>query len=415
MKRPSFRSAGFTLLEVMIAAALGVIVLGVGLAVGAQLQRRALFEEQTMMAQTAGRAAQDNLTATLWRAGTGMGNTPISFFDNDVRYALQVFSDPGSVPFFTDDGKYIPPPPGKESDALRIYWGPSVSSTFLANTGPGKLVSATADANETNYQLTEEAEETLKPVPPLATTSAVFVNAIQYNEKNPTVPTQPPVACAVQVTNVDSGSNRLIAEMGASGTGLLNGVCKSRSNGVWALPGWIALRLEGMAYRVNWKDGFPTLEGLTHGSDTWRVISRDVEQLRVRQAVVDLLNPIAEYRWFPAEVPVMRPALDACTVAQGSAGGICSAEFFTPEYVPGAMTDEVVRDRLRARVRVLEVTLVVRTRRLDRDAVDVGAVDEDGHDRDGYKRRSVTFQVAPRNFGMAGLQPLPPPPTGSGT
>ncbi|RKG90246.1 prepilin-type N-terminal cleavage/methylation domain-containing protein [Corallococcus terminator] len=412
------RNAGFTLLEVMIAAALGVIVLGIGLAVGAQLQRRALFEEQTMMAQTTGRAVQDNLTATLWRAGTGMGNTPISFIDDDIRYALQVFSDPGSELFFNNDGSYTPPPAGKESDGLRVYWGTSSSSTFLVNcagnTGPGR-VTPTGASTETNYCLPEQAEEFLKPVPPLTNTSAVFVNAIQYNEKTPTVPTQAPVACAVRVTNVDSGGRRLVADMGASGTGLLTGLCNERAHDLWTRTGWLAMKLEGMAYRVNWKGGFPTLEGLPHGATTWQVISRDVEQLRVRQAVVNLLAPNDPYRWFPEETPTVRPALDQCTVVQGSAGGVCGAETFTPEYIPATVTEEVVRDRLRSRVRALEVTLVVRTRRLDRDAVDVGAVDEDGHDRDGYKRRSITFQIAPRNFGMAGLQPVPPPPTGSGT
>ena len=128
MKPSSFHDRGFTLLEVMIASALGIVVLATGLVVGTQMQKRALFEEQTMMAQVTGRAVKEQLTLDLARAGAGMGNTPLSFADGE-RSAITVWSRPdltAGVPnsSMVADPTFVPAPTAAlVSDAIEIYWG----------------------------------------------------------------------------------------------------------------------------------------------------------------------------------------------------------------------------------------------------------------------------------------------------
>lgn len=401
MKRRFQANAGFTLLEVMVAAALGVVVLTTGLAVGTQLQKRALFEEQTMMAQTVGRALQERLSADISRAGNGMGNTPISFADTDQRFAVQVYPDPGSNTYFQTD--YVAPPAGSPtSDALRLYWGRTRDLVFLDNC-PGGATNVRSGPND--FCLAENSSAGMKPATGQPATMAVLVNGDQG--ENVSGNNVLPVSCLINVSNVQpaTGVKKLTATVGS---GTLTNLCTNNVDPRWALSNWMAMALEGVAYRVNWKGGFPTLEALPHGATTWQVVSRDVEQMKIREAVADLVTPTNAYRWFP-DSSAGRPAIDACTTAT------CTVETRTGEVLPTAPTaNDVLRMRLRKRVRELEVTLVVRTRRMDRDAVSAG-VDENNHQRDGYKRRTITFRVTPRGMGMTGLQVLEPVPTGTGT
>ncbi|NPC68605.1 type II secretion system protein [Corallococcus exiguus] len=403
MKRRFQSSAGFTLLEVMVAAALGVIVLTTGLAVGTQLQKRALFEEQTMMAQTTGRALQERLSADISRAGNGMGNTPISFSDTDQRFAVQVYSDPGTDTYFQTD--YVAPPTGSPtSNALRLYWGRTRDLVFLDTCAGGGTVVRNG-ANE--FCLAADSSAGMKPAAGQPATLAVAVNGDQG--ENVSGNTILPVSCLLRVTNVqpDATVKKLTATVGPD-TGTLTNLCTNSVDPRWQLSNWIVMALEGVAYRVNWTGGFPTLEALPHGATTWQVVSRDVEQMRVREAVADLTTPSNAYRWFP-DASAGRGPLDACTTAS------CTVDNRAGEAPPSvADANEALRMRLRNRVRELEITLVVRTRRLDTEAVAPGN-DENGHRRDGYKRRTITFRVAPRGLGMTGLQVLEPVPSGSGT
>lgn len=390
------RNTGFTLLEVMIAAALGIVVVATGLAVGTQLQRRALFEEQTTMALTTGRTLEELLSSQVARAGAGMGNTPISFADGNDRFGIEVWSNPSAEPFFTSDGDYVPPDAGKNqpaSDALRLYWGNSGSLISLEGCGvKGSSVRQGTD----QFCMAPNSSSGLNPPTGQPFTLAVLANA---NEQS---------ACALQVTNVNPGANLLTATIG-SGTG----DCALPENHVhWTGTDWLIMGLEGVAYRVNWKDGIPTLEALPSGAAEWQVVSRDVEQLKVRQAVVNLLDVNAAPRWFPEPDLSLstppRPAISDCTA--GDLATVCQVEtpdfesFDTPE------TEKIRQRRLQQRVREVEITLVVRTRRSNRDVTEPDVQDEDGFFKDGYKRRTFTFRVAPRNFGVAGL--VPPAPTG---
>jgi type IV pilus assembly protein PilW len=116
--------------------------------------------------------------------------------------------------------------------------------------------------------------------------------------------------------------------------------------------------------------------------------------MKIRQAVVDLASPQTAYRWFP-DVTAGRPAIDNCTRAT------CTADTGSS---PGS--DAELRQMLQQRVREMEVTLVIRTRRADVSVVKAGApvrYDEEGFPVDGYKRRTLTFRVTPRNFSAGGL------------
>ncbi|GMU04648.1 PulJ/GspJ family protein [Corallococcus caeni] len=413
MRRQFKAEAGFTLLEVMVAAALGVVVLTTGLVVGTQLQRRSLFEEQTMMAQTTGRALQERLSADISRAGNGMGNTPISFSDTDQRFAVQVYSDLSADTELTS-GDYAAPPAGAPvSDALRLYWGRTRDLVFLDTCSGGSTVVRNG-ANE--FCLAPDSSAGMKPATGQPATMAVLVNGDQG--ENVSGNSILPVSCLLRVSNVqpDAATKKLTGNVG-SGVGTLTNLCTNNLDVRWQLSNWIAMALEGVTYRVNWKGGFPTLEARPYGATDWQVVSRDVEQLKIRQAVINLTTPSDEYRWFPETNPLLaspsRPALDTCTAAQNP--GVCTVEQRAGEMLSSAPNaNEALRMRLRKRVRELEITLVVRTRRLDREAVAAG-VDENNHPRDGYKRRTITFRVAPRSFGMTGLQVLEPVPTGTGT
>ena len=64
---------GFTLMETMVASALGLVVLAGTLTVGVQLQGRAFREQQTSLIQGGTQAMAEFLGPALQRAGEGMG------------------------------------------------------------------------------------------------------------------------------------------------------------------------------------------------------------------------------------------------------------------------------------------------------------------------------------------------------
>jgi type IV pilus assembly protein PilW len=394
---------GMTLLEVMIASAIGIVVLGVGLVVGLQVQRRALFEEQTMMAQSTGRALKDMLASDVQRAGAGMGNALITFGDGDQRVPIQVWTEPDLsvawLPHFAADPGFALPPAGSpyagfRSDVLRLYWGDTRFMVPLSACAGGNTPVRLADA--TTFCTAPSPPVALAP-PVGSTTPAVVVNP------------EGQVACHVEISQLDGPGKRLRATPGVGATATSVRPCGPQNpapvDTVWAAQGWSALRLQGAAYRVNWAGGFPTLEMLPVGGATWLKVSEDVERLKVRQAVIDLSAPNAAYRWFP-DAALGRPAIDACTTANG----LCSVD---PDPAPGGApaNNAELRRMLQQRVRELEVTLVVRTQRPDRlQPLPAGPLPKDEEDFpiDGYKRRTLTFRVTPRNFGAAGRQPTPP-------
>ncbi|WP_375756531.1 PilW family protein [Corallococcus exercitus] len=412
MKPSSLHDRGFTLLEVMIASAIGVIVLTTGLVVGTQMQKRALFEEQTMTAQVTGRAVKEMITLDVSRAGTGMGNTPISFNTNDERSAITVWSKPdlktGIGTTLGADTNFEPPPTGfPASDALQLYWG-DTNGMITLTTCPSLSRVREEDA-------TTGVTFCTRPNPSTAlvdtTNPTLAVLASGGNKK----------ACPVLVDSVQAANAKLVIKA-ATAQFPRSDLCANKD--LWTkasgdIENWVALRLSGAAYRVNWKGGIPTLEYRAPNQTAWSVLSRDVEQLTVREGVVNLTaGGNNKLDWYPGDNTLNpsapHPAISECTLARYTSDA-CKTDDRGPDGsalpAPGTYADpkaEVIR-RLRQRVRELEVTLVIRTRRINRDA-DMTGTDEEGQAKDGYTRRRYTFRVAARNMAV-GLTRAPAPVT----
>jgi type IV pilus assembly protein PilW len=414
MKPSSLHDRGFTLLEVMIASAIGVIVLTTGLVVGTQMQKRALFEEQMMTAQVTGRAVKEMLTLDVSRAGTGMGNTPISFNTNDERSAITVWSKPdlktGIGTTLGADATFVPPPVGyPASDALQLYWGDTNGMITLATcTGLSRV---REEDVATGVTFCTRANPSTALVDTTNPTLAVLASGGNK------------MACPVLVDSVQQASAKLIIKAPTAQVPR-SSLCGNKD--LWTkasgdIENWVALRLTGAAYRVNWKGGIPTLEYRAPNQTAWSVLSRDVEQLTVREGVVNLASTTTPQNlldWYPGTntaVPsAPHPAISDCDAAK-YASGACKTDDRGPDGsalpAPSTFADpkaEIIR-RLRQRVRELEVTLVIRTRRINRDA-DMTGTDEEGQAKDGYTRRRYTFRVAARNM-VVGLTRPPPPAT----
>ncbi|WP_426733945.1 PilW family protein [Myxococcus faecalis] len=403
MRKTLRRMGGFTLLEVMIASALGVIVLGIGLVAGMQVQRRALTEEQTMVAQVTGRAVKDLLTLDVQRAGIGMGNSPIQFSEGDQRYAIQSWTGldmTTATPPFTADATFALPPAGTPyadmtSDVLQLYWGDPRTMVTMercnAFAAPGRP--AIESVKSGNILCTAPAPHTRLQPAAGQPTPALVAN-----------PTAGALACHFRVTNVRTGDSVIEASPGHGAAATTSGPCTS-DVGMFTNPGWNVMRTVSAAYRVNWRGGHPALEYLAPGAANWAVVSRDVERMQVRFAVIDLTQPALAYRWYPEEG--VRPPIDQCTIGNAE----CAVNVVAP--IEAAPTNEAdLRNLLRRRIREVEIDLVIRTPRSDRTVVDPAKInipDEDGFPQDGFRRRTYTLRVSPRNFVSAGLQPAPGP------
>ncbi len=409
----------------MIASALGVMVLTTGLVVGAQMQKRALFEEQTMTAQVTGRAVKEMLTLDISRAGTGMGNAPISFFTGgvvDERSAITVWRQPDlttgvGTPFGADPTFAMPPAGFPASDAIQFYWGDTNGMITLAPCASGKV-------RQSKTEFCARPNASTAMVTPSGPASAVMVSG----GNRP--------ACPVSIVGIASNAaaNSIITVNG----GLAESPkCEDfgTATSIWTpkdpsdVVNWLAMRLSGAAYRVNWKGGIPTLEYRAPGAAAWSVVSRDVEQMTVREGVVDFDkdlkgDPTRYYalEWYPSVAGetnhrnpgVPHPAISDCDEAKYILKA-CMTDDLDSEgkdlpkltLLPAADRKKEVIKRLRQRVRELEVTLVIRTRRINRDA-DMTGTDEEGLAKDGYTRRRYTFRVAARNMTVGLQRPVDP-------
>ncbi len=388
------KRSGFTLLELMVASAISLGVIGGGVVVTTQLQRRGVLESRTAMTQSTLRNLQDLIAPDLARAGGGTGTGRITFGSSE-RYAIDVKSNEA----FASDSTFALPPspyltggPNLTSDFVEIWSGDAASTLSVVRCPSNKVKTG-------NFICTSAAWPS----------SMVGKNAFAVNPSKRR-------ACIFEVKSVTGGPSAFAVKVDdahgvAAGPAL--SLCSStfelspdpNVTGFWDSDELVLMPASSRAFRVNWKSGSPALEvdpdGTAESGGTWQVLSRNVEQMKVRYGLVNLASPSATLDWYP-DTTAGNLALDACpndgTTSPPVGCTIPGASSFST-----AADETTIRDALMHRVRNVEVSFTARS-----GAPDIAQVaksgtafllDAESNRRDGYKRRTFAIRVSPRNFG----------------
>ena len=395
-KRLQAAARGFTLLEVMIAAAISMIVLSMAVVVGVQLQRRGSMEERTVATQNAARAARDMMAASVQRAGAGAGSLPLAVGTNgsgtvDLRYAVWPvtnanYTDGG---FAQPTGRYA----GLTSDGLELW-----------ETDPGVMVPLkNCDATSSPWVGTKLCT----PVAPPTALQGRMAALVAPKPSGRTAVCLGVIGALDQTISPPGDSDYgLTWTPGLPGNAPPGGhPCASypasTAGTLWAAADIYVMPLTARSFRVNWAGGQPTLEldpdGFA-GNQGYAAVSQEIEQLKVRMGVVDPASTDGGVLFFPDSVAA-RPALDQCTHTSCSAFVTWDAGVtLAGDEGPGSARDELMK-----RVRMVELEITARSQRLDTAGQTDGGVDEDGNIMDGYKRRHTVIRLAPRNFGYSGF------------
>jgi type IV pilus assembly protein PilW len=380
---------GFTLMETLVASAMGLLVLTATLTVGVHLQRKAMFEQQSSLVQGGTQAVSEFFGPMLQRAGEGMGNARINLGGASFAYAIQVTTaDPfsGFPNFATPPAAYA----DRVSDSLQLRWADPTAVVPLASCLLSGADGGTGGFSREASGLCTVTQSTL------ASGTPVFA-------VNPDLPE----ACSQIITGPSSPGTpglhapTLPATPYPSSTDAPAGDPCSIKGSVYATQRTVLMPAGGVTFRVNWNGGSPVLEYTQRApplpSDTWIEVSRDVEQMTVILGVRDLTADAGvPLTWFPTN------GLNAIDQCMGmSPSGSCA--------VPGGMgaptLDPTAWDALMRRVRAVEVRLIARSSRRDRAvAADAGsfARDDEGNPDDGFVRRTLVLTLAPRNYQLAG-------------
>ncbi|GEN05440.1 type IV pilus assembly protein PilW [Myxococcus fulvus] len=394
---------GFSLIELMMATTIALVVIAGAISAGTWLQRRSFLEERTMETQNAARAARDLFTPVLQRAGEGFGSSPLYLggAPGELRYAIHVTSQAGA------SAGYVPPGGAYadlRSDVLEIFEADSARSLRMRG------CPTTYDA-----RFTGTSPLCLRTLAPPGTDAGLPTGSVLV-AADPSV-RGACVGVAQAARNVpiagETDSRNIAWSVGAPGASAFNATsfCTNpTASALWEVQGQdedpLLMPVSSRIYRVNWRQGRPALELDPDGSlgpEEFRVLSEEIEQLRVRLGVATLESPNDPLRYFP-DPANSRPPIDECTNARcwnlipGDAGTMGAQD-----YGPGSARDELMR-----RVRVVELLITARSARPDREAArgapDAGTLpdDDEGNPDDGYKRRHFLIRVTPRNFGYAG-------------
>ena len=370
---------GFSLLELLIAAGIGLVVISGAVVGGIYMQQQALDQQQRMFAQQSVRAAQDLISDEIRRAGGGFGNGRVVTGATKQSAITVVTDDP-----FSADATFVPPS-GQYASLL------SDSLTTLTGTADGTMGTRCCSAGgsgcsgcyiRSGGNVCVEGAETDLPG-----NSVIFANANTNTY------------CVHRVSAV-SGTTSLTTSAGFGlSTVPTSDSCGDLASAFWCNSNTTVQRAGGASFRVNWKDGRPRLQMDPDGNNpaqTYQDILWDVEQLSFRFGLEDLTLP-GTIVWFP-ESGTTRPPLDQCSTNPAN----CPVPGGTNSYDSGL----TLLEQLQRRVRLVEVRLVVRSPQVDRKLVakngSLFLLDTDGNLRDGYQRRNYTFQVAPRNLRLVG-------------
>lgn len=355
-----------------------------------------------METQNAGRATRDLMAFGVQRAGAGLGSASLTAGTGagvaEARYAVW----PTTQAAFTSDSTFVAPPAGYtgvRSDALEVWeTDPSQMLELAGCTG------ATSDPwlNGTTLCTKTRAPNSLVAAGPQVM-AVVFPGSATVRSW----------ACLAVVTGINNAAPPVapsltltlgLPERPTPPTGNC-GPAPVGAGASWSAAGMFILPISARSYRVSWPDGGPALEmdadGLA-GDGGYNVISRDIEQIRVRMGVVSPNAPDSGVHFFPETTPV-RPGLDECTHAT-------CGDFVTWPWDAGAIPPDrglgSAQDELMRNVRVVELSITARSQRLDEDELlgSDGGVDEYGNIQDGFKRRHIIIRLAPRNFGYVGTE-----------
>jgi type IV pilus assembly protein PilW len=385
MSRALRRASGFTLIEMLIAPTIALILLSAGIMAGVRLQRLTAMQQQTAELQTAGRAVKELLTAAVASAGAGFGTAAITTGLSDgavvngssaVHYALD--GQTGAA-FAADKSFKLPTGQyeSRKSDAVEVWTGDTDAMVATAPCSGGSAFRVGTTI--------------------CTATSADALDGHNVLVVNPTLRT----ACEYEASVTPGVFQVNIAAALGHQAPPAGGVCDldSDSDSFWSASGAYVFRAASVAYRVNWAGAVPELQIDPDGSDTafgWQTAATSVEQLRIRQGVIDLTAPANEPSFFPTSG--LREAIDQCTDT------LCWGK------VPGNTdsNDTSAVAALERRVRVIEFDITMRSRRSNPDAVILKSdgtfgTDSELHLTDGYVRRQFVFRVAPRNFRLAGV------------
>jgi type IV pilus assembly protein PilW len=386
----------------MVAATMGLVVIAAVLATGLQLQKQGYTEERRMRAQTTSRAAADMMSLDLQGAGVGIGSSHVNLGGTVVTSAISVVT---GNPFTADATFALPAAPyaPATSDSLTILSGRAAEIVPMGCCGGGGASCSSCQFRTTS---SGEACATLNLAASFDGQTIAFVNP------------ESSVACLHTVTSV--AADKFITTPGRSNVSPPAGDPCEESEKFWCTAGTYAIPIDTVVYRINWQ---PRAAGLPQrprfqrdpdgpGPAPFEDILLDVEQMTVRLGVTDFTT--GNLTFYPSGA---LPPLDKCTDALCPlVGGVITGPGIpagNPTTLPpdvvagGGLSNDQARIRqLERRIRVVEVTLLTRSPSVDRSMIEVSgagfAMDPEGLPRDGYSRRRWTFEVAPRNFRLAG-------------
>lgn len=383
---------GFTLLELMVASAISLGVLAGGMVVTTQLQRRAVLETRTAATQASLRALQEVLGPEFERAGSGTGSGRLSF-GTASRYAIDVKSNEA----FASDANFALPPAAYlsgganlTSDSVELWSGDAAKALSVVRCPSNKVRSGEYVCTSAAWPASMVGKNIFAVNPSRRRGCILEVKAIGGGPSTNSIKVgdahQVPAAPSQSLCDTNFALNPDPA-IGA----------------FWDSDELLLMPAVSRAFRINWKSGAPVLEVDPDGSTEpagWQMLSRSIEQMKVRFGVVNTAAPVPDLTWYP-DPAAATLALDACPNDGTSSPPAGCA-------IPGsasfnlALDESTIRDALMRRVRNVEVIFTARSGVPDSDAIErVGAnyqLDDQANRRDGFKRRSFVIRVTPRNF-----------------
>lgn len=421
MKQRAVR--GMTLMELMVASGISVVLLAGAVVAGTSLQKRSVTEREVNDTQALSRAVRDQLEVDLSSIGTALGASRVHVGNNDAGmpffiYAINVQTNatPPPPPITDGGGQFIGP-----SDRLNIFGGLAQGFSFPdGGASPSLLIlgDCAGSTNSGSFLSGTGAVCTLSNIPTGA-------QAALLNKRVLITSPQLGMGCLATVASFPT-AKQISLNWGYSGQAFGNEPCNpgNSSHPFWNIstnPAPLLMPLVSTSYQIVWRTdaGSAPLPVLQVDSDGplmadggWVDLSYDVEQMKVRLGLTDTSDSGVGLFYVGdfgggADGGNPQPPIDMMSTSQQQAL-LAQLGGFQARDDAGSGMPDLLQWALMRRVRAIEVTLMLRSRRADKDAaqyvITTGQpmVDAQGHPMDGRKRRVITFNVSPRSFSYGG-------------